>query len=275
MTRTAADKRAAFRALHESGCFTMPNPWDVGSAMALETLGFKALASTSSGMAWSMGRPDGAVALDEVLIHLSRLAHATSLPLNADFENAFADTPEGVAANVALAVDTGVAGLSVEDWPGAGAEGLYDAPLAAERVQAAREAIDRAGSGVVLTARCEGLLHGGMSLPAVIARLQAYAAAGADCLFAPGLREETQIQAVVEALAPRAVNVLSVGLPVAVLAGLGVRRISVGGGLASVAWGHFLGAARELAAEGTLGGFAGRAPGLELNALFAAAGKGV
>ena len=271
MTHTAADKRREFRRLHEAGCFILPNPWDIGSAMLLAHLGFKALASTSAGMAWSLGRPDGAVALDEVLVHLSTLAHATALPLNADFENGFADEPKGVAANVALAVDTGVAGLSIEDYSGRPETGLYEFALAVERLAAAREAIDRSGSGVVLTARSEGFIRGRPDLDETIRRLNAFAEAGADCLYAPGLRQEEQIRAVVEAVAPKPVNILNPGLPVATLAGLGVRRISVGGALAGAAFGEFLRAAREMAGEGTFTALARGASGRELNPIFAAA----
>jgi 2-methylisocitrate lyase-like PEP mutase family enzyme len=273
MSLTAADKRARFRELHQSGCFVLPNPWDVGSAVLLQHLGFKALATTSAGMAWALGRPDGGVSLDEVLAHLLTLAHATDLPLNADFENAFADAPAEVAANVALAVDTGVAGLSVEDYGGA-ETGLYDFDLAVARVAAARAAIDRSGSGVLLTARSEGFIRGKPDLPEAIRRLQAFSQAGADCLYAPGLREEDQIRAVVAAVAPKPVNILTPGLGVAVLAGLGVRRISVGGSLASAAWGEFLRAAREIAEAGTFTAFARGASGRELNPIFAAAGEG-
>jgi 2-methylisocitrate lyase-like PEP mutase family enzyme len=266
MTTTAAEKRRAFRRLHEEGCFILPNPWDVGSAVLLQHLGFAALASTSAGMAWALGRPDGGAALDEVLIHLTTLAHATALPLNADFENGFADEPEGVAANVALAVDTGIAGLSIEDYAGP-EKGLYDFGLAVERIAAAREAIDKAGSGVMLTARSEGFIRGRPDLDETIRRLKAFADAGADCLYAPGLRQEDQIRAVVEA-GGKPVNVLSPGLPKATLAALGVRRISVGGALAGAAYGALLQAAREMASEGTFTALARGASGRELNPIF-------
>ncbi len=267
MTATAADKRARFKALHAEGCFVLPNPWDVGSAILLEKLGFKALASTSAGMAWSMGRADGQVSLDEVLIHLSTLAHATSLPLNADFENGFADKPEDVAANVALAVDTGVAGLSVEDYDGSA--GLYDFSLAVERVAAAREAIDKSGTGVLLTARSEGFIRGAPDLDETIRRLRAFSDAGADCLYAPGLRDESQIRAVVFGVSPKPVNLLSPGLPVAKVAELGVRRISLGGALAGAAYGEFLRVAEEIANEGVFTGLAKAAGGRRLNPMFA------
>jgi 2-methylisocitrate lyase-like PEP mutase family enzyme len=271
MTKSAADKRARFRELHESGCFVIPNPWDAGSAILLEHLGFKALATTSAGMAWSLGRPDGAVGLDEVLIHLTTLAHATDLPLNADFENGFADTPDEVARNVALAVDTGIAGLSIEDYQGGDHAGLYEFDEAVKRVAAARAAIDRSGSGALLTARSEGFIRGRPDMAETIRRLTAFAEAGADCLYAPGLREEAQIRTVTQAVAPKPVNVLAPGLPVATLAALGARRISVGGALAGAAWGEFLRAAREIADEGTFTAFA-RGAGRELNPIFAAKG---
>ncbi len=269
MAATTADKRAAFRALHESGCFVLPNPWDAGSAIALQSLGFKALASTSAGMAWSMGRADNAVGLEDVLAHLTALAAAVDVPVNADFENAFADDPAGVAAHVTRALETGVAGLSVEDSTGDSAAPLYDFDLAVERVAAARAAIDTRGTGVMLTARSEGFIAGRPDLVETIRRLTAFAAAGADCLYAPGLRDGADIAEVVRAVAPKPVNVLTPGLPVAALADLGVRRISVGGSLARVAWGEFLRAAREIAQEGTFGAFARGASGGELNRLFA------
>jgi 2-methylisocitrate lyase-like PEP mutase family enzyme len=274
VSQTAAEKRERFRQMHAEGCFVLPNPWDVGSAAILQHLGFKALASTSAGMAWSMGRADGQVSLDEVLMHLSLLAHATDLPLNADFENGFADAPEGVAANVALAVDTGLAGLSIEDYTGRPDAGLYDFTLAVERVAAAHAAIDRTGSGVVLTARAEGLIRGAPDLEEIIRRLNAFAKAGADCLYAPGLRSEEQIRSVVEAVAPRPVNVLSPGLPVATLAGLGVRRISLGGALAGAAYGEFLRAAEEIAEKGTFTTLAQATSGRRLNPMFAGARGG-
>ena len=267
MSLSIKDKRAAFRRLHDDGCFVLPNPWDVGSAALLQHLGFKALASTSAGMAWAMGRADGAVSLDEVLLHLSALAHATDLPLNADFENAFADAPEDVARNVALAVDTGVAGLSVEDYTGHSDRGLYPFDLAVARVAAARAAIDRTQSGVLLTARSEGFIRGAPDLDETIRRLKAFADAGADCLYAPGIREEAQVRALVQAAAPKAVNLLSVGLPVATAAAWGVRRISLGGALASVAYNHFLAVATEIAEQGTFGKMA-QAPRGNLTAIF-------
>ena len=269
MTRTAADKRATFRQLHEAGCFVLPNPFDVGSAVILARLGFQALASTSAGMAWSLGRADGQVGLDEVLTHLSQLAHATDLPLNADFENGFADAPGEVGAHVALAVDTGVSGLSIEDYTGDTDRGLYAFSLAVERVAAARAAIDRTGSDVVLTARSEGFIRGAPDMDETLKRLRAFSDAGADCLYAPGLRSEGQVRTVVEAVAPKPVNILSPGLPVATLAGLGVRRISLGGALAGVAYGEFLRVSKEIADQGVFAalaqGASGRTP---LNRFF-------
>jgi len=273
MSRTTAQKRDAFRQLHEAGCFVLPNPWDVGSARILEHLGFKALATTSAGMAWAMGRADGQVSLDEVLIHLSQLAHATTLPLNADFENGFADAPADVATNVALAVDTGVAGLSIEDYSGRADEGLYPFDLAVARVAAAREAIDRTSSGVVLTARSEGFIRGAPDMDETLRRLNAFAAAGADCLYAPGLRDEAQIRTVVQTVAPKPVNLLSPGLPVATAAGLGVRRISLGGALAGAAYGEFLRVAKEINDQGVFTALTQAASGRTLNPIFAAASQ--
>jgi 2-methylisocitrate lyase-like PEP mutase family enzyme len=264
-----ADKRAAFRKLHESGCFVIPNPWDAGSAVLLQSLGFKALASTSAGMAWSMARPDNKVELDDVLAHLRALTAVTDIPLNADFENGFADTPDGVAANVAKAVETGIAGLSVEDSTGNKDAPLYDFDLAVQRVAAARAAIDGTGSGVLLTARSEGFIAGRPDLDETVKRLKAYAAAGADVLYAPGIREAAQIAAVVQAAGGKPVNMLTMGQPVADLAALGIRRISVGGSLARTAWGEFIRAAKEIAAEGSFEHFKQAAPSSELNRLFA------
>jgi len=272
MSQTTADKRRTFRALHASGCFVMPNPWDVGSALALQSLGFQALATTSAGMAWSMGKPDNHVSLEAVLSHLNLLSSRLDIPLNADFENAFADSPEGVAANVARAVDAGVAGLSVEDSTGNAASPLYEFDLAVARVAAARAAIDALDPSVVLTARSEGFICGRPDLPETLGRLAAFAAAGADCLYAPGLRGENQIAETVRTLAPKAVNVLTPGLPVAALAALGVRRISVGGSLARTAWGEFLRSAREIANDGAFTAFGRGASGGDLNRLFAEQG---
>jgi 2-methylisocitrate lyase-like PEP mutase family enzyme len=268
MPASTHDKRDAFRRLHQEGCFVLPNPWDVGSSKILQHFGFKALASTSAGMAWAMGRVDGAVSLDEVLLHLASLSHATDLPLNADFENAFADAPDEVARNVALAVDTGVAGLSVEDYTGHADQGLYAFDLAVARVAAARAAIDRTQSGVLLTARSEGFIRGAPDLDETIRRIKAFAEAGADCLYAPGIRDEAQVRAVVQAVAPKPINFLSVGLPVATVAAWGVRRISLGGALAALSLNHLTAAVKEIAEQGTFGEIA-KAPRGQLNAIMA------
>lgn len=244
-------RRAAFRKLHEEGCFVLPNPWDVGSARRLEKLGFVALASTSSGLAWTFGREDGEVSRDDVLSHLRILCEATDLPVNADFEAGFADRPEEVAANVRLAVETGVAGLSIEDRTG---QALYEMPLAVERIEASREAIDRTATGVLLVGRSEGFLIGRTDIDATIERLAAYAEAGADCLYAPGIRDPVHVEAVVAAIAPKPVNVLLFGPDMRVedLAARGVRRVSVGGCLARAAWAGFDEAARLLRERGAL-----------------------
>ena len=243
---------AAFRKLHESGCFTIPNPWDIGSAKRLEKLGFKALASSSAAAAWALGKEDGELTLDEVLDHLRMLVAATPLPINADFENGFADTPEHVAATVRRCIETGVAGLSIEDWSGST---IYDLPLATARIAAARTAIDASGSGVLLVARAEGVLRGVEKLPDAIARLRAYSAAGADVLFAPGVRDIPSIRELVAAVAPKPLNVIisRPGLSVAEVAAAGVRRVSTGGALASFAWEAFDTAAARLATEGLVG----------------------
>lgn len=269
MRPSIADKRATFRRLHDSGCFVIPNPWDVGSGIMLQSLGFKAVASTSAGMAWAMGRPDTGVSRGDVLAHLAELVEAVDVPVNADYENGFADDPEGVAESVRLAAATGLAGLSIEDSTGNRDAPLYDFGLAVERIAAARAAIDGAGGGVLLTGRSEGFIAGRPDLDETIRRLQAYSAAGADCLYAPGIREDAQIAAVVQAVAPKPVNVLTFGMPVAQLAGLGVRRISVGGALARAAYGEFLRAARQIAGDGSFEAFGRAAPGAELNAFFA------
>jgi 2-methylisocitrate lyase-like PEP mutase family enzyme len=270
MPKSVAEKRAIFRKLHESGCFVLPNPWDVGGARVLQSMGFKALASTSSGYAWSAGRPDNGVGLDDVLEHLTMLSGASDLPVNADFEGGFAHEPEKVAVNVKRAVATGVAGLSIEDSTGDAANPLYERAFAVERIRAARSAIDADNSGVVLVGRCEGFLVGRPDLDLVIDRLKAYAAAGADCLYAPGIKSKEQIAAVVKAVSPKPVNVLvgGPGLTVAELTNLGVRRISVGGALARVAWGGFIEAAREIAEQGTFAGMANAIPFAELNGMF-------
>jgi 2-methylisocitrate lyase-like PEP mutase family enzyme len=268
---SAQDKRRAFHRLHESGCFVIPNPWDVGSARMLQGLGFAALATTSSGYAWSRGHPDNGITRDMALAHLAEMAAATDLPLNADFENGFGRDAAEVAESVRLAVETGVAGLSIEDSTGDAGRPLFDSDVAVERVRAARRAIDQAGGGVLLVGRAEGFLHGRPDLDDAIARLKAYANAGADCLYAPGLRTHEQIAAVVAAVAPKPVNVLVGGASewtVAQLAALGVRRISVGGALARSAWGGFMRAAKLIADEGRFDAFGTAASGAELNAIF-------
>ncbi len=267
-----ADKRRAFRQLHEAGCFVIPNPWDVGSARMLQGLGFQALATTSSGFAWSQGHPDNGITRDMALAHLHAMVAATDLPVNADFESGFALNAAGVAESVRLAVDTGVAGLSIEDSTGNAAFPLFSIDDACERMRAARRAIDERGGDTLLVGRAECFLVGRPDLDETIARLVAYANAGADCLYAPGLRSREQIRAVVDAVAPRPVNLL-VGsaseLTVADIAALGVRRISVGGAMARAAWGGFLHAARMLVDEGRFDGFANAAAGQQLNAFFA------
>jgi 2-methylisocitrate lyase-like PEP mutase family enzyme len=243
-------KRAKFRELHETGCFVIPNPWDAGSVSRLERLGFEALATTSAGFAWAMGRDDGQMSRDEVLSHMRAICEATDLPVNADFEAGFADSPDDVSGNVALAVETGVAGLSIEDRV---EKELYELPLACDRIRAAREGIDRTGEDVLLVGRSEGFLIGRTELSATIERLVAYAEAGADCLYAPGVTKISDIEAVVSAVAPKPVNVLLfAGMRVAELAAVGVRRVSVGGGLAAAAWAGFDRAARQLLDEGTM-----------------------
>ncbi|HOL37459.1 MAG TPA: isocitrate lyase/phosphoenolpyruvate mutase family protein [Rubrivivax sp.] len=268
-----ADKRRSFRQLHASGCFAIPNPWDPGAAVYLQSLGFRALATTSSGYAWSRGRRDGTSPLDEVLVHLRELVEATDVPINADFESGFAADAAGVAHSVRLAVQTGVAGLSIEDSSGDPARPLRTRADALARVRAAREAIDRSGADVLLVARAECFWVGHPDLDETIARLRAYANAGADCLYAPGLHTREQIAAVVAAVAPRPVNLLmgTAGtLTMRDIAALGVRRVSVGGALARVAWAALMNAARTLVEEGRFDGLAGAASGPELDALFRA-----
>ena len=268
-----AEKRRVFRRLHESGCFVIPNPWDVGTARYLQHLEFKALATTSSGAAFSMGLPDEDWALtrDPMLAHIRMIVEASDLPVNADFESGYADDPHPLADNVRRCVDTGVAGLSIEDSTGDASRPLYPFDLAVARIRAARDAIDRAGGDVLLVGRTEGFIRGAPDLAEAIRRLTAYAAAGADCLYAPGIHTREQIGAVVQAVAPKPVNLViggSMGLTVRDAADLGVRRISVGGGLARAAWGGFIRAARGLAA-GTFDGFADAVSGTELNRFFA------
>lgn len=266
-----AAKRQAFRQLHESGCFVLPNPWDVGSARYLQGLGFKALASTSSGFAWSQGQPDGATSRDAVLAHLQELVAATDLPINADFENGFAPDAAGVAESVRLAIETGVAGVSIEDATGDAAKPLYDIDTAVARLRAARTAIDKTGGDTLLVGRAECFFVGRPDLAETIARLKAYANAGADCLYAPGIRTREEIAAVVDAVAPKPINLLigsADGLTLQDAAALGVRRVSVGGGLARAAWGAFTRSARLIAEQGSFEGFADAAPGNALNAFF-------
>jgi 2-methylisocitrate lyase-like PEP mutase family enzyme len=271
MNRTqpsGADKRRAFHRLHESGCFVIPNPWDIGSARMLQGLGFKALATTSSGFAWSRGHPDYGISRDMALAHLAEMVAATDVPINADFESGFALDPEGVAESVRLAVETGVAGLSIEDSTGETAQPLYPLDEAVARLRAARQAIDRAGGDTLLVARAECFLVGRPDMDETVSRLRAYASVGADCLYAPGLRSSEQISAVVAAVAPKPLNLLigwASELTVAEIAALGVRRISVGGALARAAWGGFMHAATMLAEQGRFDGFAQAAAGKDLN----------
>lgn len=266
-----SQKRAAFRALHQSGCFVLPNPWDAGSASALASLGFKALATTSSGYAWSRARADGQLSRDETLAHMRYMVEASDLPINADFESGFADTPEGVAESVRMAVETGVAGISIEDSTGDAQAPLRSLAESVERMRAARAAIDATGGEALLIGRAENFFVGRPDLDDAILRLKAYADAGADCLYAPGIKTREQISAVVAAVAPKPVNVLigwESDLTMQELADLGVRRVSVGGALARAAWGGFLNAARLIAEQGRFDGFAGAPSGAELNALL-------
>ena len=264
-------RRRAFRQLHDTGCFVIPNPWDRGSARYLWQLGFKALATTSSGAAWRDAKADGQMTLDETLEHLREMVEATELPINADFEAGFADDAAGVARNVRLAIDTGVAGLSIEDSTGDPADPLRDIDAAVERIRAARAAIDEAGGETLLIGRAENFFVGRPDLDDAIRRLQAYAEAGADCLYAPGISTREQIMAVVKAVAPKPVNLL-VGsaseLTLRDIEALGVRRVSVGGAMARTAWGGFMRAAQMIATDGKFDGFAGAAAGVELNRLM-------
>jgi methylisocitrate lyase len=266
----ATERRRVFRQLHQSGCFVMPNPWDLGSARLLARLGFPALATTSAGFAWSQGRPDNGVSLDEVLAHLQSIAHGVELPINADFEGGFATEPAAVHANVAAATATPIAGLSIEDSTGDAANPLFEFTLAVDRIRAARRAIEESGTGVLLTGRSEGFIVGRPDLAETIRRLTAYADAGADCLYAPGIRTKADILAVVRAVAPKPVNVLVSGpfSTVTELAEAGVRRISVGGALARTAWTSFLGAAKEIVEQGTFSGLANAVGSAELNERF-------
>jgi 2-methylisocitrate lyase-like PEP mutase family enzyme len=272
---TSIDRTAEFRRLHDSGCFVMPNPWDLGSARLLAGLGFSALASTSSGFAWTLARRDNHITLDECLRWLRALSAGVELPVNADFEDGFAAEPEDVATNVALAARTGIAGLSIEDSTRTGPLPLYERAVAVDRVRAARRAIDESGRAVVLTGRAEGFVSGRPDLDDTIRRLVAYAEAGADCLFAPGLRSLPDIAAIVLAVAPKPVNVLvsSDFTTVRQLADIGVRRISVGGALARVAWGGVLAAAREIASQGTFTLLSNAAPSAIVQGWFDVPGE--
>jgi 2-methylisocitrate lyase-like PEP mutase family enzyme len=270
MPRTIAEKRAHFRALHETGCFVLPNPWDVGSALYLQSLGFKALATTSSGFAWSTGHADNDMPVAAVLAHLREIVAATDLPVNADFENGFGADAQGVAHHVRLAVETGVAGLSIEDSTGDAAHPLFPIEVAVERIKAARRAIDETGGDTLLVGRAENFFAGVPDIDDAIARLKAYSAAGADCLYAPGIQTREQIVAVVAAVAPKPVNLLigsASDLSLDDVAKLGVRRVSVGGALARSAWAGFMRGAQSLV-QGRFDGFQGAASGKELNALF-------
>jgi methylisocitrate lyase len=264
------DRIRAFRQLHESGCFVMPNPWDVGSARLLEQLGFPALATTSAGFAWSQGSRDTHVGRDKVLAHLRAMSAAVDVPFNADFEDGFAIEPAGVAISVELATRTGIAGLSIEDSSDDPAFPLFDFALAVERIEAARRAIDESGTGVVLTARSEGFVAGRPDLAETIRRLTAYAKAGADCLFAPGIRSVADIKTVVDAVSPKPLNVVvsSTFTTVSEMTDIGVRRISVGGGLARAALTGFLEAAKEIAERGTFTGLESAMPGVDLDRMF-------
>lgn len=272
MSRSVAEKRASFRALHEQGCFVIPNPWDAGTARYLQSLGFKALASTSSGFAWSTGHADNTSSRDAVLAHLRDLVVATDLPVNADYESGYAKDAAGVAKSVRLAVETGIAGLSIEDSTGIADRPLYDIDVAVERMRAARRAIDATGEDVLLVGRAENFIAGRPDLDDTIARLKAYSDAGADCLYAPGISTREQIAAVVAAVSPKPVNLLigaNNDMTLQDIAALGVRRVSVGGGLARAAWGGFMHAAQQLS-EGRFDGFGAAASGKELNSTFGA-----
>ena len=266
-----ADRRRTFRDMHESGCFILPNPANPGEARYLQSIGFKAVATTSSGFAWSCARPDNGITREMALAHLREMVEATDLPVNADFEGGFAAEPAGVAENVRLAVETGVAALSIEDSTGDASRPLYDVSLAVERMRAARRAIDATGGDTLLVGRAECYLVGRPHLDETIARLEGYSDAGADCLYAPGIRTREDITAVVKAVAPKPVNLLigwATELTLADIAALGVRRISVGGALARCAWGGFIRAAKLMAEEGRFDGLANAASGADLNGLF-------
>jgi 2-methylisocitrate lyase-like PEP mutase family enzyme len=269
---STAEKRRAFRGLHQSGCFVIPNPWNIGTARYLQGLGFKALATTSAGYAHAQGFSDGEVTLDMVLTHCREIAEAADVPVNADFENGFAHDPDEMAKNVTSCIETGVAGLSIEDFSGDGEKPIYNHDHAIKRIKAGRAAIDKAGGDVVLTGRCENFLHGNLDLDDTIRRLKAYADAGADCLYAPGIKTREQIEAVVKAVAPKPVNFLNsgaFGFSVSDIAAMGVRRISVGGTMARLAMHAFIKSAREIAQDGKFDSFAGVVPNAELNKFFA------
>src|SRR5436305_10466985 len=266
---TIAERRKTFRKLHSGGCFAIPNPWDIGTARYLQRLGFKAIATTSAGFAFSRGLPDVSMGRDAMFAHIREIVESTDLPVNSDFENGYADDPNWVAENARLCAETGVAGLSIEDNSGRKDQPLYDVDLAAQRIRAAREAIG--DSGTLLVARAECFLVGVTNIDEVIRRLTAYANAGADCLYAPGIRDREHISAVVTAVAPKPVNLLiggAVGLTMSDAAALGVRRVSVGGALARTAWGGFMRAANELAEHGRFDGFTDAAPHDELQEFF-------
>jgi 2-methylisocitrate lyase-like PEP mutase family enzyme len=270
---TQRDAVECFRALHESGCFVLPNPWDIGTAMYLHRLGFKALATTSAGFAFARGKADGEVPRDEMLAHIGEIVRATPLPVNADFLNGYADEPENVAENVKLCIDTGVAGLSIEDNTGRADAPLYEKDLAIERIRAARSAIDASETRVVLTGRCEAWLIGDAKpLRTALDRIAAYAEAGADCLYAPGVVAPDEIAQIIKAIAPKPVNLLISGfnhqLSFTKVADLGVRRISVGSGLALAAWGAFIRAARDIQTNGNFELLGEGAKSAELNELF-------
>jgi 2-methylisocitrate lyase-like PEP mutase family enzyme len=267
---TIEERRARFRRLHQSGCFVIPNPWDIGSARTLVRLGFPALATTSSGFAWSQGRRDNQVSLQQALVHMQAIASSVEVPVNADFEGGFAVEPEGVAANVTAATATEIAGLSIEDSTGDQANPLFEFELSVDRIRAARRALDRSGSGILLVGRSEGFIVGRPDLKETVRRLTAYAEAGADCLYAPGIRTREQISAVVQAVAPKPVNVLvgSDFATVSELAELGVRRISVGGALARAAWTGFLETAKEIATKGSFAGLGRAVSFAEINESF-------
>lgn len=272
MPPSVAQKRAHFFTLHQSGCFVIPNPWDIGSAKYLESLGFKALATSSAGLAWSLGKPDNAITIDQVLNHLRDVVAAVDIPVNADFEGGFSHEATGVSENVKRAVDTGIAGLSIEDFTGNTADPLYEFSHAVARIKAARKAIDDTGANVVLTARTEGYCFGRPDLAETIKRLKAFGEVGADCLFAPAMRNLDDIKQMIDAVAPVPVNIGGAvfGWSLEKLSALGARRVSLGGGLARAAWAQFMSTAKSIAETGSFDAFANAAPGDELNTLFGA-----